>query len=208
MKFCFNRRGDRIAVWFVIILLSTIALFLLSISAYQLVICISAGRFLLFDAAFEIFCLGIAILCFQLVCMMWRFYMRRYSIEADGLWVAVGHKMQYIPWNQISEIALSVFGGNATLEAYREAIILMISPDTVDLMKDSVMRREGFFFFAKRTEQFVVIEFSQEILEAIYAVYPGTIREYRRKQMKFHSSGGDRVNEALKRIGQDPRFPE
>ncbi len=115
---------------------------------------------------------------------MLRMEYRKFSISPEGLTLQYGNfQNKTYSWDSISEIVISAFGANANRSNYKTVICCFLTPRKREF-KNKVV--SSIPYCAKNTNNFVIIDYSEEILKELSQYHPN-IPDLRPEQIRgFH----------------------
>lgn len=111
---------------------------------------------------------------------------RRYQVDCNG--IIVGgflRKNRFYAWEQISEIGVYAFSANAAVDSFRSVICCFFQPKPEWFGQKMV---KSYFYAANHMNEFVVIDYSSDVYAELSAAYPGSIEDYRSRQIRLFNS--------------------
>lgn len=124
--------------------------------------------------------LSVACLMGKLTVSCYRMESRRFSITSTGIVLCTKKKQAFYAWDQVYEVAIVAYAANASLTIYDTVICCFLEPQPTNFLK-KILR--SYYYGAKHTNSFVIIDYSCSIHDAIASSYPGDIHDYRKEQL-------------------------
>lgn len=107
------------------------------------------------------------------------FEMRRFMLVKDGLIIGYSKKNSHlISWSSISEIAVSAFQASASREQHQNVICFFLYPKPNDFESKIL----NYSYGIRNRDRFVLIDYSDTLLDQLLDLYPGKINDYRNRQ--------------------------
>ena len=122
----------------------------------------------------------VTVLMVRLSVICYRLENRMFSITRAGITLTFKKIKEFYTWDQIYEVAIVAYAANAGLQNYDTVICCFLKPRPTNFSK-KILR--GYFYGAKHTNDFVIIDYSCSIHDAIASSYPGDIHDYRKEQL-------------------------
>lgn len=145
--------------------------------------CIGAVKFVGYVGLAAVIAATSGVLYFlgRLCCVTFRMERRLFSLSAEGIELGYSNeKTRFYTWDRIEEIGISAFQASASRQSYETVICVFLKPKPDDFVQGILRLSYGL----KNMEQFALIDYSEEIVAQLKAVYHKPITDYRPQQIR------------------------
>lgn len=180
MKNCRYTRYHRIIKW-VTLLVELVAISLLVIAGVYALIDSINNQNLIAGMITVTLCIATSLWLGILSLRIFRFENRKFSISNEGIYVSHTAKNFY-SWSEVRGVGILGFAANAMGDVYDTTLCVFLEDINADVLK-KIFR--GYTYATKKLSSFVIIDYSENLLEQIETYSNLEVLDYRNDQLKM-----------------------
>ena len=180
MKNCRYTRYHRVLKWATLSVELTAIALLVICGIYSLVDSIKNQQLIL-GMITATLCIAISLWLGMLSLRIFRFENRKFSISNEGIYVSHSDKKFY-SWCDVRGVGVFGFAANAMGDVYETVLCVFLEDMNADMLK-KIFR--GYTYATKKLSSFVIIDYSEKLLEQMETYSNLEVLDYRNDQLKM-----------------------